>query len=121
LADAEWSLVLTDDHELRALNLGYRAIDRTTDVLSFAQLDAELLGDVVISVEQAARQAPEGDLEAELVRLMVHGLCHLRGFDHEGGGAEARAMRAEEARLLAALGTVCAPIERGEEDIAGAR
>ena len=84
-------------------------MDRTTDVLSFAQLEGEglvvpgLLGDVVISVEQAARQAPRGDLEAELARLVAHGLCHLLGFDHGDDAEEAR-MRAEEARLLEGLG-----------------
>jgi probable rRNA maturation factor len=100
---------------VHALNRDYRGIDRTTDVLSFSQLEGEpapaasgvlgyrVLGDVVISVEQAARQAENGDLEAELCRLIVHGLCHLRGFDH-AKAAEARRMRAEEERLLAVVG-----------------
>ena len=98
---------LTDDDELRELNRRYRGIDASTDVLSFAQREGEglcdthALGDVVISVEQAARQAPRGDVIAELVRLLAHGLCHLRGFDH-GRRADAEQMRAEEARLLRA-------------------
>jgi rRNA maturation RNase YbeY len=102
-------VLLTDDGELRELNRRYRNVDRTTDVLSFAQREGEglcdthLLGDVVISVEQAARQALGGDLLAELVRLLVHGLCHLRGLDH-ARRADAARMRAEEARLLGVVG-----------------
>lgn len=102
-------MLLTDDDELRELNRRYRHIDRATDVLSFAQREGEglcsthLLGDVVISVEQAARQAPRGDLLAELVRLLAHGLCHLRGFDH-ARRAGAALMRTEESRLLSVVG-----------------
>jgi probable rRNA maturation factor len=102
-------VLLTDDDELRDLNRRYRHIDRVTDVLSFAQREGDglcaphALGDVVISVEQAARQAPRGDLLAELVRLLAHGLCHLRGLDH-ARRTEAALMRAEEKRLLRAVG-----------------
>jgi len=103
-------VVLADDDEVRALNLQYRGIDDTTDVLAFAMQEGQgadvcpgLLGDVVVSVEQAARQAPSGDLERELVRLLVHGLCHLLGLDH-GTRREAALMQAEERRLLGALG-----------------
>lgn len=114
MVDAEWSIVLTDDVEQQELNRRHRGVDRTTDVLSFP-MDGDaagaalagvpaLLGDVVISVEQAARQAgAAGELEAELVRLLVHGLCHLRGMDHRGR-AEASNMQREEARLLSELG-----------------
>ncbi len=98
--------MLTDDAEVQALNAQYRGQDRTTDVLSFAlgegigaEIATGLLGDVVISVEQAGRQAPDHDLEGELVRLLAHGFCHLRGFDHHQIG-KARIMRAEEQRLL---------------------
>jgi probable rRNA maturation factor len=110
----ELSLLLAGDLEVQALNRDYRGIDRTTDVLSFSQLEGEpapaasgalgyrVLGDVVISVERAACQAEGEDLEAELCRLIVHGLCHLRGFDH-ARVKDARAMRAEEERLLGLL------------------
>ncbi len=106
LADATWSAVFTDDEEIRRLNRQFRSVDSPTDVLSFCMQEGPpeyvppgLLGDVVISTQRAARQAPGGDLEAELVRLLVHGLCHLRGFQH--GTAKARAaMAAEEQRLL---------------------
>lgn len=103
-------MVLADDDEVRALNHQYRGIDDTTDVLAFPMQEGPggevcpgLLGDVVVSVEQAARQAPRGGLELELVRLLVHGLCHLLGLDH-GTTREAARMQAEERRLLRAVG-----------------
>ena len=108
--DVDWSVVLTDDDEIRELNRSYRGVDRPTDVLSFAQtVDSVvvapdgLLGDVVVSVEQAARQAPGGDLGAEILRLLAHGLCHLLGFDHATDAEEQRMLR-EESRLLQPLG-----------------
>jgi probable rRNA maturation factor len=114
-AEADWSIRLTDDDELRELNRAYAGLDRPTDVLSFAQAEGAglappgLLGDVVVSVEQAARQAPGGDLQAEILRLLAHGLCHLRGFDHHTRAADRR-MLAEERRLLEPLGL--APLRR---------
>ena len=92
------------------LNADYRGMPRTTDVLSFALQEAEapspdgaplILGDVVISTEQAERQR-RGALEQEVVRLMVHGFCHLMGHDHQADEDYAL-MRAAEERLLAAL------------------
>jgi probable rRNA maturation factor len=102
-------VVLTDDDQVRDLNRQYRGVDDTTDVLSFPMREGPgsgmsgLLGDVVVSVEQAARQAPAGDLEREIVRLLVHGLCHLLGMDH-GAARDRKRMLAAEQRLLAALG-----------------
>ena len=101
----EWSVLLSDDERVRALNAAHRRKDKTTDVLSFprpANSPLATLGDVVISVEQAKRQSRRGDLEAELVRLLVHGLCHLLGHDH-GTATERRRMRVAEDRLLAPL------------------
>ncbi|HOX42813.1 MAG TPA: rRNA maturation RNase YbeY [Myxococcota bacterium] len=113
LADRELSVLLTDDARMRALNLAHRGRDRATDVLSFSQLEGEggglhpeLLGDVVISLTSARRQARARGvpLRHELLTLLVHGVLHLAGFDHEGvGPARARAMRAEQARLVALL------------------
>lgn len=104
----EVALTFTDDEEVRSLNASYRGKDETTDVLSFALDEAEgpptgMLGDIVISVEQAERQAPDGDLETELLRLLVHGFCHLVGHDHHRA-AERKTMAALEARLLAPYG-----------------
>lgn len=117
--DGEWSIVLTDDDEIRDLNRTYRGVDAPTDVLAFALCDAEgpppvgerLLGDVVISVERAAAQAPDGDLEAEICRLLAHGLAHLLGHDH-GDPAERARMAAAEARMLAPLGLTSGLLDR---------
>lgn len=95
------TLSLTDDDELRALNRQYAGEDHATDVLSFEQ-EGALLGDVVISVPTAARQARAAghSLGGELFHLAVHGLVHLLGFDH-ATKAEERVMFAYEAKLRA--------------------
>ena len=92
---AEVSVLLTDDETIKILNREYRDIDDSTDVLSFSQhegadefcgvQDENLLGDIVISVETAKRQAKERgvDLCDELDMLLVHGLLHLLGYDHD--------------------------------------
>jgi probable rRNA maturation factor len=108
--DYEVSLRLVGDAQIHALNRGYRRKDRPTDVLAFAQregpaaaLHPALLGDIVISVDTARRQARRG-LYAELLHLASHGLCHLLGYDHrddaeeEAMNARAAALRAEAAR-----------------------
>jgi probable rRNA maturation factor len=102
VAERAMALSLSDDHELLALNRQYAGEDHATDVLSFEQ-SAPLLGDVVISVETAARQAAAAghSLTAELVHLAVHGLVHLMGFDH-ATKAEERVMFGYEAKLRAA-------------------
>lgn len=100
--EQELSIVLCDDAYIRELNREWRGIDAPTDVLSFPQHGTWLLGDVVISVETAARQAP-GTLEEELRVLLVHGLCHLLGFDHEEEG-DAAEMREREGELLGRIG-----------------
>ncbi|HEY5949638.1 MAG TPA: rRNA maturation RNase YbeY [Kofleriaceae bacterium] len=84
--DLEVALRLCDDATIRELNRDYRSKNRPTDVLAFAQREAAtadfaLLGDIVISVETAKRQAKHG-LYAELLHLASHGLCHLLGYDH---------------------------------------
>jgi len=99
---------------MRALNNSWRGKDKTTDVLSFSQMEGvrpqgdgpDLLGDVVISMPTALRQAVARGhtLEEEMARLLVHGILHLLGHDHVHGGWQAKKMRAEERRLLMALG-----------------
>jgi probable rRNA maturation factor len=109
-AEYEVSLRLVGDAQIRALNHGYRGKDRPTDVLAFAQregpaaaIHAALLGDIVISVETARRQARRG-LYRELLHLASHGLCHLLGYDHRDDAEEAEmnaraaALRAEASR-----------------------
>jgi probable rRNA maturation factor len=102
--DFEVALRLTDDAEIHELNRDYRGKDRPTDVLAFAQREAEsgrlhpeLLGDIVISVPTARRQAKRG-LPAELLHLASHGLCHLLGYDHRDDEEE-RVMNARAAAL----------------------
>jgi probable rRNA maturation factor len=110
------SVCLVTDDEIRLLNREHRALDEVTDVLSFPvdgldplpQGMERELGDVVISLAQARRQAVEaevGELE-ELTTLVVHGLLHLAGFDHETDGGE---MFVRQDRLVDAL----PQIERG--------
>ena len=105
----EVGLTLTGDREIHALNRDYRGKDRPTDVLAFAMQEGGgptppgLLGDVVISVDTARRQAKRG-LETELLFLWSHGLCHLLGYDHRTDreenqmNARMRALSAESER-----------------------
>ncbi len=104
-ATSALSLSLVGDEEIRALNREYRGKDSATDVLSFAlgepaKPPERLLGDIVISVDTARKQAREYDatLQRELYRLLIHGLLHLMGHDH-AGACERRVMQREERRL----------------------
>jgi len=103
LGDAELSLLLVSDGEMRALNRRWLGRDRPTDVLSFPQDDRDhgILGDVVISVDTARRQAAEQGTTVgrETDRLLIHGLLHLLGYDHERSAAEARRMQRRERTL----------------------
>ncbi|HTR51169.1 MAG TPA: rRNA maturation RNase YbeY [Kofleriaceae bacterium] len=116
----EVAVRLCDDAAIRVLNAGWRGKDKPTDVLAFAQrprvtvprrpgerpvveaatADSNLLGDIVISLDTARRQARRG-LHAELLHLASHGLCHLLGYDHRDD-AEERVMNARAAELRAA-------------------
>jgi probable rRNA maturation factor len=110
-APAELSIVLADDPTVHELNREYRGTDAPTDVLSFAQSEGEAfaqpegaarhLGDVVISVDTARRQAQEYGitLQDEVSHLLVHGILHLLGYDHEAAD-EADVMRAHEDAVL---------------------
>ena len=100
-------LSFVSDEDMRELNRRYRKIDRTTDVLSFAQRDiggVGILGDVVISYDTAVRNSQRFSVtvEGEIRRLVVHGILHLLGFDH----AEKRqreTMRGKESEILGFL------------------
>ena len=93
LEDYEVSVLLTDDSRITELNLEYRGIDAPTDVLAFAMREDEdsnlmnpnILGDIVISLETAERQAENEthSLEEEVAFLTVHGVLHLLGYDHQ--------------------------------------
>lgn len=108
--NAELSLALVGNEEIRELNRRYRNKPAATDVLSFpvdepAGPRARLLGDVVISVEQAELQAGKAGrtLEAEVEWLLIHGILHLLGYDHERSAKEAKIMRALEKKITRAL------------------
>ena len=100
--DLDVALRITDDATIHVLNRDWRGKDKPTDVLAFAQreaaaADASLLGDIVISLDTARRQAKRG-LYAELVHLASHGLCHLLGYDHRDDEEE-RVMNTRAAAL----------------------
>jgi probable rRNA maturation factor len=121
LAECELSLTLTSDRAMRRLNREFRGIDSATDVLSFSQIEQAgaappnprdvknspglPVGDVVISIDTAIRQAREYRTSptARLRRLLIHGFLHLIGYDHERSPADARRMFARERTLAAKM------------------
>ena len=115
VGDCQLSVVVTTDAEIHALNRRYAAEDKPTDVLAFSQEEGEEfvsapgelrhLGDVVISLETAERQASEAghDLDAEMAHLLAHGVLHLLGYDHTEADEE-REMRDRERAVLAKAG-----------------
>ncbi|MBE3580141.1 MAG: rRNA maturation RNase YbeY [Thermoanaerobacteraceae bacterium] len=117
---AEVSVTLVDDAEIRRLNLMYRGVDAPTDVLSFPLQDEEeveppiegeegelLLGDILISLETAARQAAAygHSLEREVGFLALHGFLHLLGYDHDTPEREEIMFRRQE-EILGKVGLV---------------
>ena len=115
----EVSVTFTDNAGIRALNKQYRNIDKATDVLSFPLLDFEgeqdeppvdewigMLGDIVISLEQAEKQAREygHSFEREAAFLCVHSMLHLLGYDHETGEEDEKEMRRRQREILEAMG-----------------
>jgi len=122
LDHCELSLVLTGDSAIRELNRAFRGKDHSTDVLSFPQLEECFvdgteqaappyktipppLGDVVISIDTALRQAERLGItpESRLRILLIHGVLHLLGYDHERARTDARRMFARERQLAADL------------------
>lgn len=109
----EIGILITTDAAIRKLNRTYRGKNKPTDVLSFSMIEgpdslhpAPVLGDVVISLPTAIRQAKEYDvnLYQELLRLLIHGILHLCGHEHEGvSHIQAKNMRAAEERCYLSL------------------
>ena len=111
---ASLSILFTDDKEMRQINRDYRGKDKSTDVLSFAAMEASLpkalqkalpqqLGDLIVSVETLLKQAKAYEVspKEEYLRLLIHGLLHLLGYDHEGvSPKKAQQMRRKERSLL---------------------
>jgi len=121
LPECELSLSLVSDRAIRKLNRTYRRIDSATDVLSFSQIEQAgaapnnpkgvtnsaglVLGDVVISIDTAVRQARELRVTpaSRMRRLLIHGFLHLIGYDHERSSSEARKMFARERALVSKI------------------
>ena len=107
--DGELSLSLVSDREITEINQRYLQRSHPTDVLAFSmgegdfsEINPHLLGDVVISVETAQRQADSKghSLEEEICLLLIHGILHLFGYDHETPGSRAKTMRKKERELF---------------------
>lgn len=111
--EAELSILLVDDEQIHQINRDYLDHDYPTNVISFAMQEGEgseiqpdLLGDVVISTETAARDAAEAgtSFESELYFLLLHGILHLLGYDHERGSEEdALRMEAREEEVFSQI------------------
>jgi probable rRNA maturation factor len=117
--EVEISVKFTSDAEVRALNAAYRNKDKPTNVLSFPMIDASLLnsltavdggqvllGDVVLARGVCGREAEERNIPVDrhASHLIVHGVLHLLGYDHEQGDEDAELMEATERQALAAIG-----------------
>jgi len=111
LQRSELSVLFVNSRRMRLLNTRYRGIPRDTDVLSFPLMerglrhDPVMLGDIVVSVPRALQQAEEFRVAFydELLRLLVHGLLHLIGYDHEINAYRKKKMDKKERELLDAL------------------
>jgi probable rRNA maturation factor len=111
--ESELSILLVDDDEIMRLNRDYLSRDRPTNVLAFAMREGVaqdihpgVLGDVVISTETAQREAQHGGvtLDEEMALLLVHGILHLLGYEHEDVPEEATQMEAKEQEIMSRLG-----------------
>ena len=119
----EVSVTFTDNEGIHELNKKFRGVDRPTDVLSFPLFDYEgeseeppvdelfgMLGDIVLSLEQAKRQAEEygHSFEREVAFLTVHSMLHLLGYDHETGEEDEAEMRQKQTAIMEIMGlAVC--------------
>ncbi len=110
--DSEVNLLVVDDDEITRLNRRYFRRNRPTNVISFpmeggpaASIPSKILGDVVISAETAERQAKEVGKkpEEEILFLIIHGILHLLGYDHEGREKEKKKMEEKERELYSLL------------------
>ena len=110
--DGELSIVIVDDARIADLNQTYLQHTGPTNVISFPmregdfnEINPQVLGDVVISMDTCAREATEAGIttEARLDQLLIHGILHLMGYDHVNSESEARVMEAKSDDLLALL------------------
>lgn len=112
--EGELSILITDDGNIAAINRDYFNRPWPTNVISFSMMEGEfadvnpeakMLGDIVISMETAEREAVEADMPVEenIVRLLVHGLLHIFGYDHEAPDADAERMARKSEQLMETL------------------
>ncbi len=110
--DGELSILIVNDPEIAKLNKTYLGRSGPTNVIAFSmqegpfgQINPNLLGDVVISLDTAAREAQDAGIsvESRLDQLLIHGVLHLFGFDHDKTSEQAKAMRMKEEELLKLL------------------
>lgn len=112
--NSDIAVILTDNDTMKAINRKYRGKNRPTDVISFRYADRPLpgmecrdpcAGDIFISLEMCRERAVSGKVtaEGEIKRLLVHGMLHLAGYDHEGSKMREAAMRKKEGEILAAI------------------
>ncbi len=110
--EKELSILFTNDASVRDLNRHYRGKDKPTNVLSFPQngdeednIETSMLGDIVISVDTAEREALEMGItpERRIMELLIHGFLHLMGYDHERSEKDENLMFEEEKRLLSII------------------
>ena len=114
-AEREFVCLITDDRELRRLNRRFLGADHATDVLSFPSADRESMGEIAISAERAAAQARAfgHSLSDEIRILMLHGVLHLKGMDHEADSGE---MARAERRWRKALNLPSGLVERSQAE-----
>ena len=106
LQNRDLSLLFTDNRQIRNINRTYFNKDQPTNVISFSYIDGfpcEVVGDLIISLERAQEESVRSGIPfyERIFSLVIHGLLHVQGFDHEKGEREARRMRYREKKLLA--------------------
>jgi len=101
-AESSATIAFVSDKRIRELNRQFRKVDKATDVLSFPADEPDNLGDVVVSVQTAALQAKENGLsfDNEIAQLILHGLLHLSGYDHETDNGEMNKLELKLRRSL---------------------
>ena len=124
--DGELSILVVGDLEIARLNKIYLGRSGPTNVIAFpmrdgtfGQINPNLLGDVVISFDTAAREARHAGIsvESRFDQLLIHGILHLFGFDHEKTSQQAKAMRAKEKELFELLQHFLNPSDSGHSDL----
>lgn len=105
IKDEECSILLTNDTHIQQLNNDFRTIDKPTNVLSFPNDEGDYLGDIAIAIETISKEAKEQskDFYHHFIHMVIHGLLHLKGYDHETD-SEATEMETLEIKILADMG-----------------